>query len=179
MPRFVALLRGVNVGKGNRVPMAGLTAMLEELGCTDVTTVLNSGNAVFTSAARSPARLAERIAAALDDRFGVSTPVIVKTAAEIAAIVDECPFAPLDSAQSRLLVAFAMDPATLTALAPLADLAKAPERFVVTRHAAFLYSPKGLLASAVGEALLGRAGRSVTTRNLATTRKLATLLSRP
>lgn len=179
MPRFVALLRGVNVGKGNRVPMAEFARLLEELGCTEVTTVLNSGNAVFSSTARSTSRLAERIALALRENLGVTTPVVVKTAAEMATILDECPFTPPETEHSRLLVAFAMDATALEALAPLADLAEAPERFIVTEQAAYLYSPKGLLASRVGEALLGKAGRAVTTRNLATTRRLVTLLDSP
>ena len=47
MPAFLALLRGVNVGKAKRVPMAELRRVLEDLGCTNVATLLNSGNAVF------------------------------------------------------------------------------------------------------------------------------------
>jgi uncharacterized protein (DUF1697 family) len=50
MPRFVVLLRGVNVGKGNRVAMVEFKESLEGLGYTDVKTLLNSGNAVFASA---------------------------------------------------------------------------------------------------------------------------------
>ncbi len=53
MPVYVALLRGVNVGKAKRVPMADLRAVLAGLDCTDVATLLNSGNAVFRSKARS------------------------------------------------------------------------------------------------------------------------------
>jgi hypothetical protein len=83
MPRFTVLLRGVNVGKGKRVPMAGFKRLLEELGYTDVRTLLNSGNAVFASAGRSGAKHALAIAAEVERRFGVLTPVIVKSAAEV------------------------------------------------------------------------------------------------
>jgi uncharacterized protein (DUF1697 family) len=48
VPAFVALLRGVNVGKGKRVPMGELRALLCALGYTGVSTLLNSGNAVLT-----------------------------------------------------------------------------------------------------------------------------------
>ena len=54
MPLYVALLRGVNVGRAKRVPMADWRALLEELGCEGVRTILNSGNAVFRAAGRSP-----------------------------------------------------------------------------------------------------------------------------
>ena len=56
MPTFIALLRGVNVGKGKRVPMAELRDLLSGLGFAEVTTLLNSGNAVFRATGSSPAK---------------------------------------------------------------------------------------------------------------------------
>ncbi|MCB2021257.1 MAG: DUF1697 domain-containing protein [Rhizobacter sp.] len=176
MPRFTVLLRGVNVGKGKRVPMAGFKRLLEELGCTDVRTLLNSGNAVFASAGRSGARHAQAIAAEVERRFGVLTPVIVKSAAEMAAIIEGNPMVPPEAEHSRFLVAFGQDAAALASLAPLLPLAKAPERLVVTAKAAYLYCPAGLLESKVGAALLGRAGSRVTTRNWGTVLKLGAML---
>ena len=176
MPRFVVLLRGVNVGKGNRVPMAEFRATLEELGHSAVRTLLNSGNAVITSTSRSPHRLADGIAAALRDRFGVATPVMVKSATEFAAIVSHNPIEPPEPNHSKFLVAFAMDPAKLQELAALQSLVRADERFVITEHAAYLSCAGGLLESEVGEAILGKAGRSVTTRNWGTVLKLSALL---
>ncbi|MGE3807719.1 MAG: DUF1697 domain-containing protein [Gemmataceae bacterium] len=173
MPRFVVLLRGVNVGKGNRVPMAGFKALLEGLGYTDVSTVLNSGNAVFTSASRSQRKHEASIAVALRETMAVEAPVIVKSAADWSAVLNAVPFEPSESEQSKYLVAFAADEAALTGIAPLQDLAQAPERFIVTRAAAFLYCPAGVLQSRVGKALLGKAGERVTTRNWATVLKLA------
>jgi uncharacterized protein (DUF1697 family) len=173
MPRFVALLRGVNVGKGNRVPMAAFRSMLEGLGYTSVSTVLNSGNAVFTSVGRSPGTHAASIAAALQETMGVTTPVIVKPAAEWSAIIGASPMSPPEADHSKYLVAFAAEEEALLALAPLLVLAKPPERFVVTKVAAFLHCPAGVLKSRVGEALLGKAGKRVTTRNWATVLKLS------
>jgi uncharacterized protein (DUF1697 family) len=62
------------------------------------------------------------------------------------------------------------------ARAPLVPLAKAPERLIVTEHAAYLYCPDGILQSKVGEAMLGKAGKGVTTRNWATVLKIHALL---
>jgi uncharacterized protein (DUF1697 family) len=62
MPTYVALLRGVNVGKAKRVPMAELRQLLGGLGYTNVSTLLNSGNAVFRTAGASHAKLASDIA---------------------------------------------------------------------------------------------------------------------
>ena len=175
MSRYVVLLRGVNVGKGNRVPMAEFRAALESLGHRQVRTLLNSGNAVFSSASRSAGKLASAIAKAVEERFGVATPVIVKSAAELEAIVKNNPFPPPESEHSRFLVAFALDPTKLQELRGLSSLLQPGERFAVNEHAAYLRCAGGLLESKVGEAILGRAGRSVTTRNWATVLKLLSL----
>ena len=176
MGRFVVLLRGVNVGKGNKVPMAEFRTALQELGHTEVRTLLNSGNAVFSSASRSPARLATDIASSVLDRFGVATPVVVKSAADFEAIVANNPNAPPESENSRFLVAFAMDPAKLQELSSLQCLLQPGERLAVTELAAYLHCTGGLLESKAGEAILGKGGRSITTRNWGTTLKLASLL---
>lgn len=176
MPRYVVLLRGVNVGKGNRVPMADFKHLLAALGYTDVKTLLNSGNAVFSTSARSVSKLVTAIAAEVEAAFGVTTPVIVKSAAEVAAIINDNPMTPPDDHHSRFLVAFGPSEAAVQALAPLLSLAKAPERLIVTEHAAYLYCPDGILQSKVGEAMLGKAGKGVTTRNWATVLKIHALL---
>jgi uncharacterized protein (DUF1697 family) len=176
MPHYVVLLRGVNVGPNNRVPMVEFRAALESLGGRDVRTVLNSGNAVFSSTARSADRLAEQVAEVVRSRFGVTTPVIVKSAATFIDIVRGNPFPPADEDASRFLVAFAGDAATLATLHDIAPLVRAEERFAITSHAAYLHCTGGLLASAAGEALLGRRAQPITTRNWATVRKIAALL---
>lgn len=172
MPRFAVLLRGVNVGKGKRVPMAAFRSLLEGLGYTDVTTVLNSGNAVFGSSGRSSAKHASSIAGALSTALGVEVLTVVKSEAELAAVVAANPFAVPPTDHSKFLVVFAQDPAALQALAPLQALAQPPERFAVGKQAAYLHCADGLLDSKVGAALLGKAGKSVTTRNWATALKL-------
>lgn len=176
MPRFVVLLRGVNVGKGNRVPMADFRAMLEALGHTEVQTLLNSGNAVLASGSRSTTKLAADIAAGLQDRFGVTTPVIVKSASEFRAIVDGNPIVPPEAEHPRFLVAFSMDAGRLKELDALQSLLNPGECLVVTAHAAYLHCAGGLLESRVGGAMLGKAGKGITTRNWSTTLKLAALV---
>jgi hypothetical protein len=110
MPRFAALLRGVNVGGGNRVPMAELRALLEDLGYTEVATLLNSGNAVFTSGGRSSARHEPQIRAALKASLGVDVAVIVKSGADLLAAQKENPIRVQEAEGSRLLVGFRLRP---------------------------------------------------------------------
>jgi len=175
MPRFAVLLRGINVGKGQRVPMADFRALLEGLGYTEVKTLLNSGNAVFASTGKVAAKHAVGIAAALQDRLGVHAPVIVKTASELASVVEANPIVPVASEHSRFLVAFGASASALQSLGSLMAMVKAPEKLLITAEAAYLHCPSGILQSKVGKAMLGKAGQGVTTRNWATVLKLATM----
>ena len=177
MPRYVALLRGVNVGRGKRVPMADWRALLEAMGCKGVSTLLNSGNAVLESPERSAERLAGRIRGEIAARLAVDVPVIVKSEKELLAIVRGNELAALSTDPSRLLVAFTRDAGSLASLAALAPLAKAPERFHLGERAAYLWCADGILASKAATALLGKAGREATTRNWATVLKIRDLLN--
>jgi uncharacterized protein (DUF1697 family) len=170
----VALLRGVNVGGNKRVPMAEWRALMEGLGYTRVRTLLNSGNAVF-DAAPSP-KHAARIRQALIDGLGVDVAVIVKTAAEMAAIEAGNPLVAEVTDASRLIVAFTATAEDLAGLAPLAALAQPPERLHVGPHAAYLWCANGILESKAGAAMLGKAGRAATSRNWATVLKLQALV---
>jgi uncharacterized protein (DUF1697 family) len=88
--RYVALLRGVNVGKGVRVPMGHLKALLEGLGLDDVVTYLNSGNAVFSST-MSSLDLTRLIEGELERAFGRTIPTLIRTSAEMIAIAESIP----------------------------------------------------------------------------------------
>lgn len=175
MPTFVALLRGVNVGKAKRVPMAELRALLAGLGYTQVATLLNSGNAVFRASKGSAAKHAADIAAAIASKLDVEVPVIVKSAKELADIVAENPIRAEEQNHSRFLVAFVQEPQALRGLAAIEPLVVPPEAFALGRQAAYLLCTAGILQSKAAEALLGEAGRPATTRNWATVLKLQAL----
>jgi len=175
MPTFVALLRGVNVGKAKRVPMEALRSLLGGLGYTDAKTLLNSGNAVFRASGTYAPAHARGIASAISENLAVEVPVIVKSTKQLVAVVDENPFAQVAQDYSRLLVAFTQDERSLSALRSIEALVTPLERFLVGKHAAYLYCAAGILESKAGEALLGKVGKVATTRNWATTLKLHAL----
>ena len=177
MPKFIALLRGINVGKAKRLPMADLRALLAELGYTNVATLLNSGNAVFHASKGTQAQLAADIAAAILSRLGVEVPVIVKSAKELLAIVGENELAEKADNYSHLLVVFAQSNAALSGLSTVESLVVPPERFLLGKNAAYLHCATGILESKAGEGLLGKAGKAVTTRNWATVLKLQALVN--
>jgi uncharacterized protein (DUF1697 family) len=177
MGRFVALLRGVNVGPNKRVPMADLRALLADLGHTRVCTLLNSGNAVFDSAGRSTAGHAAQIRQAIAGALAIDVPVIVKSARDLAAIDAENPFASTAVDPTRLFVAFTADAAASHGLRTLEPLVAPPERVHFGAHAVYLWCPEGILQSRAGEALLGRLGKAATTRNWATVTKIMAALN--
>ncbi len=176
MPKFVVLLRGVNVGKGNRVPMGEFRCLLESLGCGKVRTLLNSGNAVFSSTRRSAAGHSQVIADALAEQVGISVPVIVIAATDFAAAVAGNPAVPAEAQHSSFLVAFGQSAEALQGLKALVPLVGEAEHFSIGTRAAYLRCSPGILESAAAAALLGKMGRGVTTRNWATVLKLQKLL---
>ena len=176
MPRFVALFRGINVGRAKRIAMADLRALLQSLGYRDVRTLLNSGNAVFEGPARPPqARQAQRIRAAVAGSLGVESLVIVKSARDMAAVVAGNALAAAATDPSRLLVALTQDTqalAPLHALAPTGDT----EQFHVGPHAAYLWCADGILESKLATPLLKDLAECGTTRNWATIEKINAML---
>jgi len=176
MKRYIALLRGINVGKAKRVPMADLRALMEDLGHGGVRTLLNSGNAVFDAKAGGAASHAKQLRAAILDKMGVDCEIIVKTADELAAAIAEHPLRRHADDDARLLVMFTQEASSLALLKSLEDEDWAPEAFAVGTHAAWLWCANGIIESrvskAVGKVLKDRG----TARNWATVQKLQAMV---
>jgi len=182
MTRYVALLRGINVGGRSAVPMAGLRALLGELRLRDVRTHRGSGNALFASELPEAA-LEEMLARALEARFGFAIPVLVRSAAEIEAVVEGLPFAQEQIARAQaaagaaesLYVAFLSAPPD-EALRARFDAKKQPgEEIAVSGRALYL-----LLEHSVRDCKLfagmNRLDPRATVRNWNTVRKLSEML---
>jgi uncharacterized protein (DUF1697 family) len=173
--RMAVLLRGVNVGKGNRIAMADFRALLAGLGYTDVKTLLNSGNAVFGSPGGSAGEAAARIEKALAAKLELPVRAVVLTAAETARIVEKNPLPGADN-PSRLLVAVWSGPGVRAKLAPLEKQDWGDEKLSVGPRAAFLWCPRGVIESRLSAAVYKALGETITSRTWATMKKLATLL---
>src|SRR4051794_17331421 len=91
MTIYIALLRGINVGKNNRIKMADLKILLETLGLEKVKTYIQSGNVLF-EASDDAARLSQLLEEEISKTFGFPVPVILRTAEEYGQIIRDCPY---------------------------------------------------------------------------------------
>lgn len=174
--RQVALLRGVNVGGARRVSMADLRGLVCDLGFTDVNTLLNSGNVVFTCPKGTARESAARIEKALKSRLGVSCRVVVLSAGEFADVIARNPLLSAADDHSRLLVAVLANPSDRPKLAPLEKRDWGKDALAVGPRAAYLWCKEGLIASKLNAAVNKTLGEEVTSRNWATILKLQEMM---
>jgi uncharacterized protein (DUF1697 family) len=174
--RYVLLLRGINLGARNRIAMADLRGLLADLGHSDVRTHLQSGNAVVDAPTRSPAAVRSAVEAALAARYPFAVPVVVRTPAQLVAVVAHDPFRDVATDDARYSVLFADRAVGADALADLRAEAYAPERVAVRGSEVYLWMPDGQHRSRLAAVVERRLeGRTVTLRNWRTVRALAEL----
>jgi len=173
--RYVALLRGINVGGHKKVAMGRLRELLEALGLQDVRTHLQSGNAVFGSELAQE-RLEHEIEQAISRELGMDVRVLVRSRDELAAVVDADPFQETATDPSRYLVTFLSAAPSPQVVAGIDPADHEPDRFHLGRREIYLWCPNGLLASELPKAFSDkRLGVATTTRNWRTVTKLSEL----
>lgn len=171
----VALLRGINAGTAKSVSMAALANVFENLGFDRVTTVLRSGNVVFSSKRTVPAGAAASIEAAILKATGVRSSVLVFSAADFAAIAAANPLLDIATDGSKSFVTFVAElPKNLQA--PDAT-ALAPEVLAVGAAAIYQWMPDGSLQTKVPKSFWKQFDSPVTARNWNTVQKLLVLLA--
>ncbi len=173
---WVALLRGVNVGGKNRLPMIDLRTLLEDLGCRQVRTLIQSGNAVFAAAADRGELLPGQIADGLAERFGFAVPVVLRSAAELTAVLARNPFIAAGRDPATLHVAFLAVRPCAAAVAALDPDRSPPDEFRIDGREVFLHLPNGVARSKLTNAWLERGlGTTSTVRNWTTVGALAAI----
>ncbi len=177
--RQVALLRGINVGRSQRVPMARLRELLTSLGYTDVVTHLQSGNAVFT-ADEPPASTADAIERGLRRVLEVNARVIVRTHAELTAAAGADPLAAVATDPARHLLGFLSDtpdPGRVESTVELGgDAGAGPDQVRIIGRHLYLWCPRGVLESVFASVDWDRRlGVATTMRNWNTVTRLVEL----
>jgi len=168
----VALLRGINVGGKNSLPMKDLTEIFAGCGCESVRTYIQSGNVVFSSTPRCAAQVAEQVCERIGKKFGFRCPLVIRGADELGKIVKRNPFP--DAADAGTLhVAFladAPDPTRVDALDPK----RSPgDSFLVRGGEIYLHLPNGVGRTKITNDYLDRTLATTSTlRNWRTVMKL-------
>ena len=139
----VALLRGINLAGKNRLPMKDLLGLFADAGCADAAAYIQSGNIVFRATPALAARIAAAIEKQVEDRFGFSVPVVLRTAAELQLAVKRNPFLRPRVDAATLHVAFLADEPTAARLAALDPGRSRPDEFAVRGREIYLRCPNG------------------------------------
>jgi uncharacterized protein (DUF1697 family) len=172
---WVALVRGINVGRAKRIAMPELRAMLASLGYADVRTHGQSGNAIFTSGQRRAGVLEREISSAIRASFAMDASVLVRTAAEFMAAVDANPFVARGAPSSELHLCF-LDAQPVAAKMRGVDRdAYKPDEFAFGKRVVYVRLPNGNMGSTLPD-WERTLGVRATQRNWNTTTKLRDLV---
>jgi uncharacterized protein (DUF1697 family) len=175
VPRQIALLRGINLGARNRVSMPELRDLLTGLGHQDVKTLLQSGNVVLTADATGE-QLEQALERAIAGELGVESRVIVRTARELAGVVERDPLAGVADDPRRYQVSFLSAKPEAAVVRELEGADVAPEQVVVSGREIYAWHPAGIQRSPLVKLLTDRKlGVTATARNWNTVTKLLEL----
>jgi uncharacterized protein (DUF1697 family) len=168
---YVALMRGINVGGKNMLPMSALAGMFEGAGCADVRTYIQSGNVAFSAAAACANRLADDIGGMVEKRFGFRPSVVLRTADEIADVAASNPFLKSGADEKLLHVAFLDTRPDARRVAALDPTRSPGDAFKVRGREVFL-----CLGNGVGKTKLSNAYLESTLETTSTMRNWRTVL---
>ena len=170
---YIALLRGINVGGKNKLPMPDLAAMFTEAGCTDVRTYIQSGNVVFSVTPKSAKQVPDFVSRRIADRFGYRVPVVLRAADEFRQVAVSNPFLESDCDADLLHVGFLADLPDQRHIAAL-DAKRSPgDSFKVRGREVYLCLPNGVAKSKLTNAYFdSKLATTSTFRNWRTVLKL-------
>jgi uncharacterized protein (DUF1697 family) len=172
MKTYIALLRGINVGGKTSLPMKELVAILEELGCQNIKTYIQSGNVVLESDEDDISRLSESITTEIHKRRGFSPRVILLKLLELKKAIENNPFPEGEENPKALHVGFLTTTPKKPDLESLERLKTNTERFQLIGKIFYLYAPDGVGRSKLAANSEKSLGVSMTDRNWRTVRKI-------
>jgi uncharacterized protein (DUF1697 family) len=140
---YVALLRGINVGGKNKLPMQDLVEMFVEAGCDNVRSFIQSGNVIFSAAPGAPERLPSLISTRISKRFGYKIPLILRTAEQMGNVISNNPFLKAGAAEKELYVLFLADFRASRSVRDLDPDRSPPDAFKVRGQEIYLRLPNG------------------------------------
>ncbi len=172
MKTIIALLRGINVGGHNKLPMKDLKALLAEIGLANVQTYIQSGNVVFqTDRADLPA-LADEIGAAIGESHGFVPRIMLLTLGDLETAVSHNPFPATDEQHKTLHFYFLANSPSNPDLDALTAIKKESEQFELIDTVFYLYAPEGIGRSKLAAKVEKAMGVPTTARNWRTVSKV-------
>ena len=176
MRTYIALLRGINVGGKNPLPMKELASILEALESRNVKTYIQSGNAVFQNGETDAKRLSSRIRAEIKKRRGFEPYVLLLSPEEIQKAIEGNPFPEAESEPKALHVAFLASAPARPDLKALESLRKRSERFLLNDRLVYLHAPDGVARSKLAKRAEKSLGVSMTDRNWRTVCRISDMV---
>lgn len=171
--RHVVLLRGINVGGNNKLPMADLRGALEAAGYADVSTYIQSGNVALTAKPADGYAVGRAVGEVIDNEFGLTIPVVVRSAEQLRAAITNNPFPEMVETPKFLHLYFCQEPISEEAAAALDHDRYVPDRMVAGETEIYVSYEQGVAGSKLTNAALDRAlGQVTTARNWNTVLKL-------
>lgn len=167
MKTWIALLRGINVGGRQIVPMKTLVTELEALGLTDIRTYIQSGNIIFRDSKRTAAVLATEIGSAVETRFGFKPHVVVLSHKDFSSAATNNPFHEVETDENgKSLHLFFLDKIPLSFNQDRLEALRRPsECWHLEKHVFYLYTPEGFGKSKLALQVEKILGVSTTARN--------------
>ena len=176
MPRYVALLRGINVTGNTMIKMADLKRSFESLGLKNVASYVNSGNLAFDARKISEAGLTRKLEDVIERDFGKRVQVMVREQVSIPKIIASNPYEGEFESHKEMHVLFLKEKLSDEKIALLRDAAPKTERFTVKGREIYCHLPMGVADSLIGRGLVEKKLKlPVTARNWRTVQKLAEL----
>jgi uncharacterized protein (DUF1697 family) len=172
---YIALLRGINVGGNNILPMRDLVAVLEHLGSHNVRTYIQSGNAVFQNDEKDAARLSKKISGEIGTRHGFEPDVLLIGLDDFDRAIKQNPFPEAEAEPRTLHLGFLVSAPPDPDFKKLESLRKESERFRLMKNVFYLHAPEGIGRSKLAAAAEKLLGVSMTDRNWNTVLKISEL----
>jgi uncharacterized protein (DUF1697 family) len=176
---YIALFRGVNVGGKNLLPMKGLVRILENLGCRNVRTLIQSGNVVFESPQEDRTLLSGQVATEIAKEFGLAPYLLLLTPEELERAATDNPFPEAESQPSKLHLGFLATPPDKPDLGRMEALRSASERSRLIGKVFYLHAPDGVGRSKLAANAEKLLGVPMTDRNWSTVSKLRGMTQPP
>jgi len=175
MSEFVLLLRGINVGGKNSLPMQVLKKILLELGYTNISTYIQSGNVVCSTTEKHEKKTVRKISAAIEETVGFSPPVLMLSEPEFQDSFQKNPFPEISD---KTLHFFFLEETPIAPDLPrLDELKTGSEECQLIGKTLYLHAPDGIGRSKLAAGIEKAMGVNVTARNWNTVQKLSDMLS--